>query len=646
MMIEQECFTLWKGSKTLFSVYSTLSKMDYQFRNGLQIYAERMLSSNSLLFPEVWKDRLSPEESVYRANLSSYTYATASSVLRTQDVFKFLAQDINAAKEKLGKSITAFISNENLAGLQPEVRDQLMRSRLKKKDYYESTSQVIGEQSISDITFMGNFHVFLDIFEENILKLRAASPNRQPPYQIPEEVLREEYAIPVPHRFSTLRNALSGSLDFHNETLTTIIQISTQDIPKSVFRSAVIFSALLLLFYLLFIVIAFYFSKSANHRLFDILSQYRNLKSEEVETHRKIFTQRIIFIERFKLDEIMMIANHMGSAHHNEEQILVSRENKRKSDSSRISMLKSSRKFRSNLVFKVSKMLVALSLMSTLVVIFIGVILYIEAQSFLKVLNMQIFYSETYESLTDASHLYLAHSMYIIFGNFIQLSGTKPSELLGGIVEERQVNNLRGFLVNERKNLLTFFGKTVGQDIDTLLFKNVCLFLDKQKSSYPLEKETCESNQYAQMGFVAFLEYLKTNMKEIRGVVGSNQEFLTKSQTDWLLFPFQTYLYSYEKLSFRIVNKIVFETVLNRIFYEGELIINSELDKLESNIIYLNRVIPPLLIVLYTVLFIWRILRYLKLDMNVSVETLHIILPSILIANKQIYKVFTDTYNL
>ena len=148
------------------------------------------------------------------------------------------------------------------------------------------------------------------------------------------------------------------------------------------------------------------------------------------------------------------------------------------------------------------------------------------------------------------------------------------------------------------------------------------------------------------MGFVAFLEYLKTNMKEIRGVVAQNQDFLINSQTDWLLFPFQTYLYNFDNLSFRIVNKIVFETVLNRIFYEGELIINTELDKLETNIIYLNRVIPPLMIALYTFLFIWRIMRYLQLDMNVSVETLHIILPSVLIANKQIYKVFNETYNL
>jgi len=521
-----------------------------------------------------------------------------------------------------------------------------MRSRLRKKDYFESTSKVIGEQSISDVTFMGNYHVFLDIFEKNILNLRAASKNMQPPYMIPDEVLREEYAIPVPDRFSTLRNALSGSLDFHNETLTTITTISTVEIPNSVFQSAVIFTSLLLLFYILFIIIAFYFSRLSNNRLFDILSQYQNLKSEEVETHRKIYTQRITFIERFKLDEIMMIANHMGLAHHSEEEIINAGEYKRKYETSRTSMLKRSRKFKSNYLYKVSKMLVVLSLMSTLVVIFLGVILYVEAQSFLKVLNMQKFYSRTYESLADASHLYLAHSMYIIFGNFIQLSGTKPSDLLGNIVEETQVNNLRGFLVNERKNLLTFFGKQVGQDIDSLLFSNVCPFLDQKKSSHDLEKISCESNQYARMGFVAFLEYLKTNMKEIRGVVAQNQDFLVNSQTDWLLFPFQTYLYNFDNLSFRIVNKIVFETVLNRIFYEGELIINTELDKLETIIIYLNRVIPPLMIALYTFLFIWRIMRYLQLDLNVSVETLHIILPSVLIANKQIYKVFNETYNL
>ena len=72
--LDSEYLGLWNTTATLFDVYSDISTVDLQFRGGLQLYIERILLSNTLLYSEVWADRLTPAQQAYRLNLSIYTY--------------------------------------------------------------------------------------------------------------------------------------------------------------------------------------------------------------------------------------------------------------------------------------------------------------------------------------------------------------------------------------------------------------------------------------------------------------------------------------------------------------------------------------------------------------------------------------------
>ena len=68
--LDLEHYALWKTSKILFSVYSKISRMDIEFRGGMNAYVERCLLANTLLFTEAWGDSLDTADIQYRTAIS------------------------------------------------------------------------------------------------------------------------------------------------------------------------------------------------------------------------------------------------------------------------------------------------------------------------------------------------------------------------------------------------------------------------------------------------------------------------------------------------------------------------------------------------------------------------------------------------
>ena len=147
-------------------------------------------------------------------------------------------------------------------------------------------------------------------------------------------------------------------------------------------------------------------------------------------------------------------------------------------------------------------------------------------------------------------------------------------------------------------------------------------------------------NQFATKGFVAFLYHTRDYLQEIRDLVAQHPDFIRRSETDWLVLPINSFIYSPVKVNYRISCRISTEAVFEKILMAGERSITSDLNQLDSLIRVLNRIIPPIVIVLYVVAFMLLILFWLMRDLRMCAESLFNMLPEIMVQNKTIYKKF------
>ena len=648
-LLDSEFYQLWKITRTLFSVYSSLSRMDLQLRGGLQVYTDRFVLANTLMYSETYSDILTPAQQAQRLLESQKAYDCTILLLNSSKVFTFLIQDVGTKKTDLGKAITNFQMNELLVDLPDKLREIVLKTRLLNRIYIGSSRQTRAEIFISGITFLGVFKVTLETFEKNLLTLQPTLALKRPPYNALLSDLKINFAEPSDTRFGTLRNTWRESLDFHNSTLITLKNLVIQEQPQETSKMLLIYNLIFLFLYLVFIGGAIYLSREIKWWLFDLLSQYKNLRKEEVGMHKLILSHRLWFFQKFRLDEPMMINNYVkvnfSSQNHDTVKILKSD----KSETGKKLPHQTKRvlnKMRFNIVFKsTATMLTATFLSVSLVCYFISVLV-LNNKSFDTAHELMLFYTGTYEKLSESYHFYLCHSMFLAFGNFIRISGILPSIYIKDFAETTPMLKMIQHFVNQRSNLLEFFGSERGESIDTMIFTNICSELDKTKITYESDYRICTGNSYASKGLVQFMYNQREMLEEIRNLVFSNQDFVKNSESDWLIFPFSDYMYTPSKMSFRMASKIVFETVFENILPAGEVSINKELEKLENSIYYLNRLTPPILISIFALFYLFVILKTLIDDLKMCAESLFNMLPEIMVQNKIIYRKFNETYSV
>ena len=71
-----------------------MSRLDTEFRAGLQIYMERLLLANTLLPSETWVDRLTLEQKADRFLVCKRGNSYAKQPLQTNDTFEFLYRQV------------------------------------------------------------------------------------------------------------------------------------------------------------------------------------------------------------------------------------------------------------------------------------------------------------------------------------------------------------------------------------------------------------------------------------------------------------------------------------------------------------------------------------------------------------------------
>ena len=642
---------LWTSTNILFSIYSTLSWMDLEFRGGIQVYVERFFLTNTLLYSQVWANRLTATEQAYRLNISKYADANCKTVLLNDDIFDFLYSEVRAKKFSLGKAITDFQSNEKLAGLSGNLREIVLKSRLTVKTFDRSTPDVLSTEKVSPVTFLGIFKVSLELFQQNLESLQSDIKNKAPPYALSTDYLLDNFGNPAIDRFSTLRNSWSGSLDYHRETLATLKTLFITVQPNETSKRISIYQGIFSFLYLIFVAGGLYLASTTNEWLVDLLVQYKNLRKEEVKLHNLILTHRHSFLQKYKYDEIMMVGNYMKTSYTNLDAYAISNFEssrevrvKTKNLSRNTRTLNRANKITNDISLRsIKTMRVVVLSTIALVILYIAVFL-TNRSSFIKTNDKMSFYTNAYEVVTSAYHFYLSHSMYVLFGNFIYISGRRPSTEIGESQNSLPMISLIQFMTNERSNLQEFFGGQDGNNIDELLFENICDKISKTKEGYSTDYYVCKQNRYASKGFLSFMYHQRDMLGEIRKLVGDDKDFLNRSEREWLLFPFQEFLYDIPIISFRLTSKIVFETVYYTLLPAGERAIDRILSTLEQRIYILSRVVPIIANIVFLAFFILLVFGTLIRDLHLASETLFNMLPEIMIGNKLIIRKFNETY--
>ena len=311
ILFDQEQTSKWKSSRTLFSVYSTLSRMDLEFRGALQIIVERFVFTNTLIRAEAWAPIYPPATRLRFAQTSLLADRTAREVLGTDDIVGFLVNDVRAKKLSLSYAINDFKTNERLSDLRTDIRSSILRQRIDVVEYNQFTGVAISSTKQSDLTFLASFKVTMEQIEEMFVLLGKTMAGKTPPYGFGFIFLLNNFGNPSGARFSVLKNAWSGSMDFHNATLQNIKMLCLEDQPKRTERNLLIYTLVSGGMYIIFLVGCLIVIRSMSVSLLDILMQYRNLKYEEIELHKLLIKTRILFFSRFKLDEPAMITNYM-----------------------------------------------------------------------------------------------------------------------------------------------------------------------------------------------------------------------------------------------------------------------------------------------------------------------------------------------
>ena len=642
--INSNLIGFWKTFSTLFSVYADYSDQDIQYRFSIDMYMDRFYLMNNLLYTEAIVRNLNAGNITIRLATANMMVDSIQTQLGTDDIYLYIVDEMTTQRENLDNSIKRLMTNENFKDVPSDLLDRLLKYRFEMNNYYGITSTTITSAEVSDNTFVSNLNVALGIFEANLRVLRPFLQNKRPPYNVPSGVLSDEYITPIPARFSALRNSLSGILDFHNETLHEIKRIGMIEEPvKRKSRTLYYFLALIILVSA-FISASLYLARLVNRHLFDLFSQYRNLRKEEVVINNSILRFRVRFIRRYNLDEKTMVRSYMKT-NLGSDQMDVALKLQTKTESGKGNLASRAVRFQFNFNFSTAKITVFFSCLSLALVCYLLLMNINQMNSFDRTQKMMIFYSESFDKIIGASNHYLYHLVFLIFGNYIRINEERPNELFARtITSDQKLSDLKSYLISQRTNFLDFFGNDRGKELDDFLFKSVCGEIRKTRPRYEEDLRVCLKNQHARLGMIAYLEDMSNRLRNMRSMLRNDTDFLNFSRSRYDLYPYQDYMYRDEELNFRMTNKIVFETVFSILLPVGRSVMDADLSSLYSRIVNNNWIIFVSMVIVYVSIYLYILLSKMKYETLVCAETLRNIVPEVISQNKLIYKALSETY--
>ena len=648
-LVDREFSSLLAETGNLFSFYSHLSKIDYEFRGGLQVYIERFFVFGVGLYTEAWPEKVSPQLLSQRLVESRRAMQAFQVRLKSRDIFAYFITEIEQTEKALLSAVTAYRTSRSLARLQSKTLQEIIRRRFKIVRYDPASLQPVSEQQMSNTLYMNIFISLLDDFKTGLQLVRPFCLDRAPPFGLQVQFLKEKFARPSESRFEVIRNSFNGLLDNQNKTLFSIRQVLVSEVPAAAKARLFFGQASFTAAFAIFVAAACWLSWRSGHRLYDLLTCYRHLRPEEIAATRSAMSDRLACFSRYRLNEAAMIAHYTDRADHRIDAAAAGSIGKRLAKDSGHAQkqpfmprdgLRYDIRFRSSIIFQA---LTGASL-GLLVYFFAGVQANLAEASAVE--KKIAFCITVQEKITAAYNLYIIHTLYLLYGNFIKVNGLVPSEAIRLIrlAPLTPTRDLFQFLVNQRNNLVELFGVTNGMTIDSFIFEDACLHLSPDKPNFATRKPICQEDLFASQGLLSYLDRQLSVHSKIRDTVAADKKFLEQSEREWVLSPFQAYIFSEEQTNYRIVSKTLYETFSELVIPAGVASISQQLDRLDARAMLLSRVSPPLLVLAFAAFFVVFAVRSTYQDLLICAETLSNLPPTVCLSNKAIAKKFDETF--
>ena len=649
-----------QSNETLFSLGDTLTKVDGQYRASLQVYSERSFLLNTLLYSEMWKNQLTEQQKVERLLQSQFAYKTATTVFGTQLLLDFLDKEVSRNLQSFSESIRLVSLNEKLSTVDAALRDLILRPKMSMKEYRDMTDIQTVEKLAPLVSYLLRFHGRLEKFSRNLKFLREFMNGKPPPYGLSPEVIQQYFVSAIPERFTELRNAFNGVLSYNEKALRLISELAVVREPKKFNIQIITYMVVSLFLFLLFIILFIGLHRRVRARLYEIFTQFRHLSSEEVSLHLETYTNRLNFLQTHKFDELRMMTLslniskrgtlHLRNAYVAQANIKSSYFNNGYHQSNPNRERKQTRQRRAEHIsnnFRFSSTVQSALIGACVVslVLSVATFLLLSNSNMNSISRLIEFYSTTYQKFTSTSNFYLHHSIYMIYGNFIKINGEYPAVVMESYEEKDQIRSMLTHLIENRSKFGYYFGEKGAKVIDDVMFNNMCSNLDTSRKTYTNDLKVCTDSLPAMEGFIAFMNYERDILKEIRDMVSADQDFLDNSKNDFLMFPFQYYMFKESSLRFRVSHKLVFETTFNLLMGMGQANISEQLAAARDMLKYVGEIIFYFCLFLIYLYYMFGTLRSIHHDLNVSSETLANFIPEVIAQNKLIYRIFKENYS-
>lgn len=637
-------------TKSLFITTSLLAKADNQYRTGLQFYNERFLFLNSLLYPQLWVDRLTESQVAYRLNMSEYARIAGVATMSSEFFFGYLTKEASAKATQVNTAINNFANNQELMKLDLDTRNLLLSSRLQLKTYRDFSSTVVSQSSLGIVTYLRVFLLRLRIFAATFVTLQPYMDGKKPPFSFPAGLLKTAVRDTVPGRLATIQGGFDGVITFLQGLLTQCQKLVAITHPEKFQVKYKIVVPIGIIALILGIAIIIYVGYLIKRRLWQILTAARFVKGEEVSFMSFVAEKKLNHYKRSKLNEMTLVEvsemfSHRKTSTKKLGGVHIQNINVKKTSSLGIHKKKARTDVKADFMLRSMKAGIMLTILGAVVFGF----LYIGFSSVYERVNTAIssltFYFGVLSRINKASNYYLYHSVFIIYGNFVLIDGQLASDLMKTYrTGVDPIEELISYSNTNRVRFSEYLGKTGGEAITKALYGDLCSLLAKSRPTYKEDLLLCQNNLFAKSGFLAFLNGERKTLEDIRLTGLSNADFLERTKTDFLVFPFQEFLFAPDMLKFRFVHKIMFETSVTQFLTLGEAFILDSFTQLNDLITYVMKMLFSILLfgflITYVIVSIW----VLKKDLEICAEPLTDFLPEVVYQNKMVLKLFKETF--
>ena len=647
-VINLEQNTIWKSSRSLFSLYIGFSQVDILFRKNLIVYNERFFMMNGLLYSEIWGSNLTSSEATERLKISQFIQDSLSEVISNKDdLIEFLTEEVEEHNEEFVDTLTQLLRNPYIQDADDQTNRRLFGERISINTYIGISEEV---QKTTNLSVISNLERFSKLNHDLFISLDMVFPkiiSKSPPYNLPSDLLETYITSQIPEFIATLRNSLNTTLQSHESILASIDETATKIMPASYNTSFQIICIAFTSIYFIFILLAYSRTIYVNRYFSSILTQYQHLSRNDLLTHYRVFEMRADFLSRCRLEETMMITHYHEFKY---EQFYEIQQNDyipiKVKQNIRPNTLNRPMRVKANFTFKTSLAIRIAIIVSVMMIAIFALILRFENRSINKVNTMTRFYTTLYGKYVSVSNYYISSIMLGYYGDFIKIGDQLPSNIAQMKDNEEYIQNFVNYLNSQKQIAKESFGEQLSELIEKVLFGNICEFIEnKANGEEPTEKKICMQSLHARKGLITYSSLENDFISSLKHMAFSTPNFIDQSRSQFLLFPFQYTLLNSESLLFYIVTEIVYEKILESILPMTANLINEELESIEKVQLYLNQFGVNIGLVGGFVVLLISILMMISIDMKESVETMNNISPFVIVKNKMINNKYKELHH-